>query len=116
MPGDRDLQSRFDALRAADHAVTPEFGAVIGRPARRRRPVALPAALVAATVLLAIGGIRLATRGMYAGRSADAPSILTWRSPTASLLRTTGSDLLLGIPTLRSSVLHDSLLIHHPGA
>ena len=105
MPDDRDLQSRFDALRVVDRAGAPEFGAVVGRPARRRRPVALPAALVAAALLLAIGGIRVATRGMHAERSAETPSILTWRSPTASLLRTPGSDLLHGIPTIQSSVL-----------
>ena len=105
MPDDRDLQSRFDALRVVDRAVAPEFDALVGRPARRRRPIAVLAVLAAAAVLLAIGGVRLAMRGVRAERSAAVPSILTWRSPTASLLRTPGSDLLFGIPTLQSSVL-----------
>jgi hypothetical protein len=116
MPDDRDLQSRFDALRVVDRAGAPEFGAIVGRPARRRRPVALPAALAAAAVLLAFGSIRLAMRGMRPARSTEALSILTWRSPTASLLRTPASDLYRGIPTLRSSVLRDSLILHDPGA
>jgi hypothetical protein len=100
---DRDLKQRFDALRRADRAAAPDFGAIVRRPATRRRPVVLRAALFAATVLLAIGGARLATRRTRA----EIPSILTWQSPTATLLRTPGQGLLRDIPTLRSSLLRD---------
>jgi len=100
---DRDLKQQFDALRRADRAAVPDFGALVRRPAMRRRPVAVRAALVAATVLVAVGGFGLATR-----RTRDeVPSILTWRSPTATLLRTPGQGLLHDIPMLRSSLLSD---------
>jgi hypothetical protein len=103
MYSDRDLTRRFDALRRADRAAAPDFGALVRRRAIRQRPVALRAALVAATVLLAIGGVGLATR-----RTRDEmPSVLTWRSPTAALLRMPGQGLLHDMPTLRSSLLSD---------
>ena len=103
MHGDRDLARRFDALRRGDRAAAPDFGALVRRPAMRRRPVAFRAVLVAATVVLAIGGVGLATR-----RTRDEiPSVLTWRSPTGALLRTPGQGLLHDIPTLRSSLLSD---------
>jgi hypothetical protein len=100
---DRDLKQRFDALRRADAAAAPDFEAIVRRPVTRRRPVAFRAVLVAATVLAAIGGVRLATRPTRA----DIPSVMTWRSPTATLLRTPGQELLHDIPTLRSSLLGD---------
>lgn len=109
MRSDRDLEQRFDALRRADTSVAPAFGAIVRRPARRRRAVGLRAALVAATLVLAIGGIRLATQPT----PAEIPTILTWRSPTAELLRTPGQDLLRDIPTLGSSLLSDR---PNPGA
>jgi len=103
MHGDRDLTRRFDALRRADRAATPDFGALVRRPAMRRRPIAFRTALVAVTVLLAIGGVGLARR-----RTRDEiPSVLTWRSPTGALLRTPWQGLLRDIPTLRSSLLGD---------
>jgi hypothetical protein len=103
MHSDRDLTRRFDALRRADRAAAPDFGAIVRRPAVRQRPVAFRAVLVAATIVLAVGGVRLATR-----RTRDeVPSVLTWRSPTATLLRTPGQGLLHDMPTLRSSLLGD---------
>jgi hypothetical protein len=105
---DRDLERRFGAVRSMDRAIAPEFGALLGRPARRRRPVAFAAALVAAAVVLVIGGSRLMRQRIRAER--DAPSVLTWQSPTDVLLETPGLNLLRGVPTLRSS------LLRNPGA
>jgi hypothetical protein len=100
---DRDLEQRFEALRCADRAAAPDFGAIVRRPAGRRPPVVFRAALVAATIVLAIGGVGLAMRRTRE----EVPSVLTWRSPTATLLRTPGQGLLHNIPTLRSSLLGD---------
>jgi hypothetical protein len=102
---DRDLERRFGAVRLMDRAGAPEFGALLGRPVRRRRPVAPVAALVAAGVILAVGVARLASQRIRAER--DAPSVLTWQSPTDVLLETPGLNLLRGVPTLRSSVLRN---------
>jgi hypothetical protein len=106
---DRDLERRFAAMRSMDRANAPEFGAVLGRTVRRpRRPVVLAAALVAAVVILAFGGARLARQRTLAERGT--PSVLTWQSPTAALLETPELDLVRGVPTLQSS------LLRNPGA
>jgi hypothetical protein len=105
---DRDLERGFGAMRSMDRAGAPEFGALLGRPVRRRRPVAFAAALVAAAIVLVLGGTRLLRQRIRAVR--DTPTVLTWQSPTAVLLETPGLNLLRGVPTLRSS------LLRNPGA
>ena len=121
---DRELHRRFAALRLADRAVAPEISALLGRPAKWHRSLSLTA-LVAAAIVALVGSAWLATRHTRANVSGAAvptemPSLLTWRSPTAALLRTPGLDLWGRVPTLRSSLLGnspaDSLVVHNPGA
>jgi hypothetical protein len=104
---DHEWRARFEALRAADERDAPDFRAVVDRPApagvahaaappRWRLRVALS---IAAALLLSVGLVSVVRR-----RAFVAEPLSTWRSPTASLLRTTGSDLL------RSSALMPSTL------
>ncbi|AHG88945.1 hypothetical protein J421_1408 [Gemmatirosa kalamazoonensis] len=118
-PDDDDLRARFATLRRAELGAAPPLDALLVRPRVRRR-LATRAALAAAAVLLvALLGIRLAARRTEDVRRPP-PSIVAWRSPTASLLRTPGEELLRTVPTLRSSLLRaaplDSLVTHGPGA
>lgn len=104
---DDELRARFAQLRSADELGAPDFQCVLERAKNRplragrfawRRPLAVSAAL-AATILLAVGVARVARRSGFV-----APPLSTWVSPTASLLRTPGSELL-NSPSLTSSVL-----------
>jgi hypothetical protein len=125
-PRDDDLRSRFEALRRVDEKIAPEFGVLISRAsARKHRSIVLPAALAAAAVVIAIVGRRFVTGRSHpdtlgTGARPTTPSIVSWQSPTASLLQTPGLDLLRTVPTLRSSLLRgtlpESLLTRHPGA
>jgi len=104
---DHELRARFDALRSADEKAAPDFKTIVDRTARMTPPhapsrarwpsrVAVP---LAAALLLTIGLVRVSRR-----RALVAEPLSIWRSPTAGLLRTTGSDLL------RSSALMPSML------
>lgn len=104
---DHELRARFDALRVADERDAPGFRAVLDRArrapatdarlmARRRLQVALS---IAAALLVAVGVSRISRRPDFVP-----PPLSIWTSPTASLLRTPGSDLLAS-PALLSSVL-----------
>ncbi len=105
---DDELRARFAQLRDADELGAPDFQGVLGRarlrPPRGRltwRPpsrFALSAALAAA-ILFAIGVARVSRRSEFVP-----PPLSTWVSPTASLLRTPGSELMRA-PRLMSSVL-----------
>ena len=106
---DDDLRARFDALRRVEAAAAPDFDAVIAKPAARHRRIVLPATVAAAAAVMLVAGLRFA-----ASRSSDSitvspsePSLLAWRSPTASLLQTPGRELLQTVPTLKSSLLQD---------
>src|SRR5579859_5523753 len=115
MSTDPDLQARFDALRRADHSATPDFGAFADSVVvRKRHPVAASAMLVAAAVVLALGGLRLATRRTRAVQP-EGPSILSWRSPTDALLHTPEQALWRTVPTIESTLLSGVLIIRHPG-
>jgi hypothetical protein len=117
-PDDDDLRTHFDALRKDDQARTPDFRTVLNRvelpwavPLRRRLPLVWVAA---AAVLIASVGIALYERRERAAyRLADSAalsaagssaSISTWRSPTASLLRVSGGEMLAS-PRVLSSIL-----------
>lgn len=94
---DDGLRARFDALREADGRRVPAFRAMLGRRAHASPPAALPRrAWLRALVLAAAAAIVLALGlTITPGRGDFAPQPLsTWTSPTASLLRTPGSDLL----------------------
>jgi hypothetical protein len=115
MSTDPDLQARFDALRQVDHGATPAFGALADRlVVRKRHPVAAPAMLVAAVIVLALGGLRLATRRTRTAQP-EASSILAWQSPTDALLRTPEQVLWRTMPTIGSSLLFSVPIIRHPG-
>jgi hypothetical protein len=118
LPDDDDLRARFDALRQADRARTPDFRTVLDRaevahasPRRRGQPLVWVAA--AAGIVLAFGitlhqvrdrGADRHAGGVAPSSSSDAVSISTWTSPTASLLRTSGGEMLAS-PRLLSSIL-----------
>ena len=115
---DDDLQSRFDALRRADEGMAPDLATLVARRrAHNRRPIVFGAAFAAAAVVLVVVGLRF-----FAPPTAPpvVPSILSWQSPTASLLQTPGLELLRTVPTLRSSLLRsvpaESLMKRQPGA
>jgi hypothetical protein len=117
---DDDLRARFGALGAEEAARAPEFRSVLERvPARRRsatssRSVMLLGLAAAAVLAVATG---VAIRGRRTGepltlvadstpsRAPAEPSITTWTSPTAGLLRTSGSMLLSAPPPIHSSIL-----------
>ena len=117
-PDDDDLQSRFDALRRIDEAGVPELTALVAKPrASRRSRVAVGAAFAAAAVILVVVSLRFSARP---AAQPTAPSILAWRSPTASLLQTPGLELMRTVPTLRSTILRNvppgTLVKLQPGA
>jgi hypothetical protein len=94
---DPDLRSRFHALRTADEQDTPAFRAILDRagPAplvgalQPRRRFLRAALSIAAAILFAVGLVRALRRHAFV-----APPLSTWTSPTASLLHTSGSELL----------------------
>ena len=112
---DDDLKSLFGSLRSVDERGVPDLTALIARPrARRRRPIVLIATLAAAAIILVVAGRQVvshAARGDIA-RTPTA-SIVTWESPTASLLKYPGQELLRTVPTLKSSLLRNP---RYPGA
>ena len=108
MKDDQDLRSRFIALRRLDGATVPDVDSIVARRRTRRpRRAVLPAALAAAAaIVLLIAGLRFAaSRPTIAISVSSEPSILAWRSPTASLLQTPGRELLQSMPTVESSLL-----------
>ena len=103
---DEPLRARFDELRDADERGAPAFHAVLTRSASpaspgvgRRWPLRVALALAAAVIVLAVGLARESRR-----RDVKLQPLATWRSPTASLLRTTGIELISS-STLASSML-----------
>ena len=104
---DAELRALFAELREHDGVSCPEFDAM-GRRAgtgRHRLPSARAAAMwvtAAACLLAGIGFIVKPWRSRETTRLVSAPSISTWRSPTAALLRTPARDLLAPRPILSS--------------
>ena len=97
---DDELRARFAALRSADEINPPEFRSVLERafvrdPQRSRAgwrsPLRVAVSLAAAEAVVLTVGLTIQARK----RRAFVPVNLSlWTSPTASLLRTPGSDLL----------------------
>ena len=109
---EEELRACFDELRAYDVAHAPAFGESWGRAgtaarsASRRRAKSLFWIAAAACLLFAVG---IAVRWSFDGRTsrsrpstAATPSIHSWTSPTASLLRVPGRELLAPQPILSS--------------
>lgn len=116
---DDELRARFHGVREGDRARIPAFDALLARaearaePDQRPRGRAVVWVAAAASVVLAVGTAVLSSGdGDLLGGVADSdssgviatPSISRWTSPTASLLRTPGRDLL-GPPSILSSIL-----------
>lgn len=109
-PDDRnpDLERLFAEARAREEASAPDLDGLLARPRSARRvatparraSLALAAVLVlGATALLVRGRVRSAGPGR-GGPEPPAETLMAWRSPTASLLRTPGAELLGGVPAL----------------
>ena len=126
---DDDLRARFDALRAEEAARAPEFRSVHERVPARRRPAppsrsVMLLGLAAASVFVVATGVAIHGRrtGTPSPLVADATSprlpatssITAWTSPTAGLLRTSGSTLLSDPPPIHSSILDG--VLSTPGA
>ncbi len=124
---DDDIRSRFDALRTAERASTPNFRALVegaAHPGHPGRPghaghIALPrvgwrtgillSLAAAAAVLLTVDAAHHAARL----REFMGQPLATWTSPTAALLNTSGSTLLAS-PLLMPSVLDGLTSPTHP--
>jgi len=112
---DDELRARFQELRDDDREHAPSFRALWARAEegartpRRSHDAALLWIAAAASVVLAAG---IALRGdlgrLVAGlvppEAREEQTLSNWRSPTAGLLRTWGSNLLAP-PSIRSSIL-----------
>lgn len=100
------LRSHFQSLRDGERVHAPPFRAAWDGAARRA--VLAPRARIATVLwLTAAAGVVLAV-GVTLRQSSDRdlpPSITSWTSPTAGLLRTPGVELLGASPTLRTSIL-----------
>ena len=113
---DDDLHARFDALRRVDAASAPAFETVMDRPAvRRPRGVLMSAgvlaAAAAAVVFLVVRPPSLTElQALEVTVAPDTASLLTWRSPTASLMDMAGPDVLTVTPTVTSSLLRGAII------
>jgi hypothetical protein len=104
------IRELFAELRSTERAQAPNFRTMLERqsaPRRIVRPLArFLVSAAAAVVFLAAGVVvwhRLHRPGI--SRMATVSSIVSWKSPTAILLRTPGRELLRGVPDLHSSIL-----------
>ena len=101
---DDELRERFEALRTADRARTPDVQALLGT-ARASAHLATPSRTPVLIGLAAAAGIVLMIGIALRASHATAPSIEMWQSPTAGFLRTPGDELLRAAPSIESSVL-----------
>ena len=112
---DDELRARFEALRQEDFGRTPDFRDVLNRarsPESQHRRQLDPLWIAAAAVIVLAVGIMVreghqrsaARAAKSASFDQGATSISRWRSPTASLLRTSGSGVLAP-PRILSSIL-----------
>lgn len=95
---DPDLRAQFDHLKRQDALSARPFAAQweeARRHATRRRPMPRLAAIAAALVLVAIASFLIHDR---TPRPSAVAAITQWQSPTASLLRTPGSQLFTTTP------------------
>jgi hypothetical protein len=115
-PDEDELRARFEALRQEDRGRAPDFRgmvdrAQVARSLPRRSVVPLLWIAAAAGIVLAVAiAVREARQhsvrshdelaGSFGG--ADTVSISRWRSPTASLLRMSGSEVLASSKILSS--------------
>jgi hypothetical protein len=104
--GDREISRLLQAERLADESAAPPLDELLGRarPRRLRAGDALGRVALAAAVAGVIAGAAAVLRSgasVQPSPSAAAEMQLAeWRSPTAFLLETPGSELLTEVPTL----------------
>ena len=111
-PMDDELRARFAELRERDEVGTPEFQAMwqVAESARettssrRGRSLLVWSAAAAGIVFAAGAAVSVARRQKAQDVGASVLSISTWRSPTASLLRTSSISVLQQ-PSIIASVL-----------
>ena len=112
---DDQLRERFDELRGDDRTTMPSFRAQWERADAEAKHVPplrphlrMPLLVAAAAVVVIAVGVVVRRRADAPRAGLLAPSITSWTSPTASLLRTSGGDLL-GSPSVLSSTLDRGL-------
>ncbi len=103
MEEERELGRLLQELRRQDEAAAPSFRDVLSRPARVRSsalPQLLALGVLAVSVLAAMGVIFLIRRPAPESRTLVPETISEWKSPTDSLLRTPGWELLDSMPSI----------------
>jgi hypothetical protein len=94
-PGDEDLREQFQRLRLQDEGRAPAFRRPI-QPAGHRR---LNHRFVTVALILIIAGIAFVVlRRQRRPDETVIAQLSRWRSPTESLLRTPGRELLQPLP------------------
>jgi hypothetical protein len=117
---DRELSRLFEVERLADESAASPLDAVLGRPSRRRAGAAgaLHRLALAAAVALVIAASAVVLRSGAShapGPGApDTTQLAEWKSPTAFLLDTPGSELLTEVPSL-TTLSTGSLASTEPG-
>jgi hypothetical protein len=99
---DRDLSALFQAERIADESAAPPLDSLLVAARRRRAGGvgALPRLALAASVAGVLAAAALVLRSPSRAASDETVSLAEWKSPTAFLLETPGSELLTEVPTL----------------
>jgi hypothetical protein len=103
---ERELSRLFEVERRADESAAPDLDALLARRPRRRtsagRRSAYAAAALAilATVAVLLFGVHEGGLHRVTPAAAPALQLADWESPTAFLLDTPGSELLMQVPTL----------------
>ena len=104
MDKDRRLENLFEELRRAEEASAPSFRQTLERKRARRTPSSRSAvlALAASMALFALAAAVAfhSRRPLAPPRPQTHAALGKWKSPTDSLLRTPGAELLDSIPSL----------------
>jgi hypothetical protein len=110
---DAELRRRFGELRDREGSERPEFEMVVKRARTRvdansvqlRRRIALTAAAAIVIAAVGVGVARKREQSAAIARAAQIQSLPSWSTPTASLLRTPGSERLRTVPRLSESMI-----------
>jgi hypothetical protein len=111
---DPETLRSFEEERLGDEASAPDLEALLARPSGRRRVqvrtarrIAIAAATFAAAAVLLVIRVRVTPSRTVPESSALSPeaiALVTWKSPTDTLLETPGSDLWTQVPDLAPPV------------
>ena len=105
----RELARLFEADRRADESAAPAFNELLARRPRRRRAAgAFSTLALAAAVAVFVAAAVLLLRAGALRPGAPSPAegtlqLAEWKSPTAFLLDTPGSELLSEVPSLSAA-------------